>query len=445
MTTLVDAPPVTFGSTAFTLKVVHSVLDGARPEAAVDRPGPLIGEVDRAITRLQSLRLDLVRAADRARVAEAAGASGTAAWLATTTRADGAAASRDLKLATTLEQAAPQTRTALAEGEVSTEHARVIADTISALPEGLAPTETQAIESALLERSRHVDPSALRRAGRRALQAANRSRREVDAHEDRVLRGEEERALARTRLTLHDNRDGTVTGHFTVPSLAGGILRKIVQQMASPRRFAQRAAADARERAAAAGQALSTSEVAQAAWESFRTDDGDWAHRYGMAFLELLEHLPTDKLSGKVNATVVVTVDHDRLRDSLGGAHLDTGHDLSASQARRLACNAGILPLVLAGESLPLDLGRTARFFTEHQRVALATRYTECAADGCDRPYAWSELHHQDPWATGGATDLHLAVPLCGFHHRCAHDPKYATTLTTDDVGLKTVTFRLRT
>ncbi|MBL0005343.1 MAG: HNH endonuclease [Actinomycetales bacterium] len=92
---------------------------------------------------------------------------------------------------------------------------------------------------------------------------------------------------------------------------------------------------------------------------------------------------------------------------------VDTGLTLSAGQARRIACNAGLLPAVLGGPSLPLDLGRADRFFTEAQRVALATIYDECAADGCDRPYAWSELHHEDPWHAGGRTDLAKAVPLC--------------------------------
>ena len=45
--------------------------------------------------------------------------------------------------------------------------------------------------------------------------------RRSDAHEDAELRGEEARAEARVRLTMHDNLDGTVTGHFTVPTLAG--------------------------------------------------------------------------------------------------------------------------------------------------------------------------------------------------------------------------------
>ena len=119
-------------------------------------------------------------------------------------------------------------------------------------------------------------------------------------------------------------------------------------------------------------------------------------------------------------------------------------HDLSAAEARRLACSAGILPVVLDGRSLPLDLGRSKRFFTEAQRVALATTYDECAAPGCDRPYAWCELHHEDPWSRGGATDFGLAVPLCGFHHRLAHDPRHEHQVHTAADGRKSVSFGRR-
>ena len=78
--------------------------------------------------------------------------------------------------------------------------------------------------------------------------------------------------------------------------------------------------------------------------------------------------------------------------------------------------------------------------------MALATTYDECAAEGCDRPYAWCELHHEDPWAAGGATDLapgRAAVP--------ASTTSACTTLATthrvrtDRHGRKTVVLRRRT
>jgi hypothetical protein len=398
-----------------------------------------LGHVDRVITRLQAVRLSLVAEANRSDVASQTGMTGTSAWLAATSRRDSRDAARDVRLATALDDGLPATREALAAGELSTEHAQVIATTAGALPGGLSLQERTAIETSLVSRAKLVDPGALRKVARRALSAAERSQAEVDAHEDQVLRSEEEAALARTRLTWRDNGDGTTTGHFTLPTLAASILAKTVQQIASPRRFAQRAA-----RAAKAVGASTPTEVTTATWDAFRAVDSDWAHRYGTAFVELLEHLPTESLSGKVAATVVVTIDHDRLQESVGAAHLDTGHDLSAGEARRLACNAGILPAVLSGRSVPLDLGRQDRFFSEAQRVALATMYDTCAAEACDRPYAWSELHHEDPWAAGGRTDLELAVPLCGHHHRRLHDARYAHRVETNHHGKKCVTFTRR-
>jgi hypothetical protein len=443
---LTQLRPVATCAASEALDTVHRALDQVEGVPGLTDPTRLIGEADRAIARLQALRLDLVRAADRAQVSAASGASGTAAWLASATRADTASASRDVKLAAALSDSLPATREALAQGTLSTAHAQVIATATDRLPESLTDRERSSIESALVERAKLVDPGTLRKAARRALAVAERSQAEIDAHEDEVVRSEEDRALARTRLSWHDNRDGTLSGHFTVPILAGHMLVKVIQQLASPRRFAQRAAQAARDDAATRGETLSTSRTRERVWEAFRTDSDQWTHRYGSAFAELLEHLPTDRLSGKVNATVLVTMDADTLRDP-GRAKVsetDTGTVLSAGQARRLACSAGLVPLVLGGTSHPLDLGRTGRFFTEHQRTALAARYNACAAEGCDRPYAWTELHHQDPWSHGGATDLHLAVPLCGHHHRLIHHAGFDHRIDTDTRGVKSVTFHRR-
>ena len=113
------------------------------------------------------------------------------------------------------------------------------------------------------------------------------------------------------------------------------------------------------------------------------------------------------------------------LRDALKVAGLDTGETISAGEARRLACNAGIIPAVLGAGSVTLDLGRESRLFSEPQRVAAGLRYDTCAADGCERPYAWCELHHRQPWSRGGRTDLRDAVPLCHWHHQRIHDHRY--------------------
>lgn len=353
--------------------------------------------------------------------------------MAATTQESGAAAARATRLATTLDEGElPQTRAALTAGEMSAENAAIIADVARRLPDDLTADERAAVERRLVRDARVLSPGKFRRAGRAALEASQRPQAEIDRHHDTALRDEEDASRAASRFTYHENNDGTISGSFTVPTLPGAILIKTIQQMISPR------VADGV--ACALGPSTFSNDP--------RADALDWAHRRGLALADLLERLPADHLSGKTNATVVVTIDHSQLLDRLNTdprvGHLDTGEEISPAQARRIACSAGILPVVLGGESLPLDLGRQRRFFTEAQRVTLASVYTECATEGCDRPYAWSELHHEDPWRRGGETNLNLAVPLCGHHHRRIHDPNYEVTIRTDRGGIKTVRLRLR-
>jgi hypothetical protein len=166
------------------VRQIHRVLD----QLAVDRPlsGPTtaaaLGQVERAIARLQSVRLALVAAADRTNLAAESGMTGTGAWLSAQTRSAGAVAAADVRLATALEDGLPVTREALAAGDVSTQHASVIAATADRLPADLSASERRAIEATLVAQARRVDPGALRKAARRALSAAERSRAEVDAH-----------------------------------------------------------------------------------------------------------------------------------------------------------------------------------------------------------------------------------------------------------------------
>ncbi len=155
----------------------------------------------------------------------------------------------------------------------------------------------------------------------------------------------------------------------------------------------------------------------------------------GQAFADLVEHLPVDKLpqSGGLAATVVVTTSLQALRTGLGKATLDTGEEISASAARRMACAAGIVPMVLGGDSVPLDLGRRARLATPAQRVALVKRDGGCTAEHCDRPPGWCETHHHNPWAQGGETNLENLRLLCPHHHRLADDDRYAMTVLPDN------------
>ncbi len=122
--------------------------------------------------------------------------------------------------------------------------------------------------------------------------------------------------------------------------------------------------------------------------------------------------------------TLVVTIGYDALVSGLGVATVDTGHRISAGEARRLACKAGLIPMVLDGASMPLDLGREQRLFDRYQKIAINHRYQGCAADNCDRPPAWMEFHHEDPWHQGGTTDAGKGISFCAPHHHMADHPQ---------------------
>ena len=79
------------------------------------------------------------------------------------------------------------------------------------------------------------------------------------------------------------------------------------------------------------------------------------------------------------------------LIDGLGTATLDTGGCLSAAEARRLACDAAIVPMVLGSDSMPLDVGRQHRLATAALRDALAQRDKGCAFPSCDRSPRYCE------------------------------------------------------
>jgi hypothetical protein len=130
-----------------------------------------------------------------------------------------------------------------------------------------------------------------------------------------------------------------------------------------------------------------------------------------------------------VGVGVLVHIDLKHLLDGLGSARLDTGVHVSAGEARRLACNAGIIPAVLDGRSEPLDLGYEARLHSTAMRRALSIGHESCAAEGCQRPFAWCDVHHPHAWSHGGRTSLANAVPLCPWHHQRAHDRRFGLEL----------------
>ncbi len=111
---------------------------------------------------------------------------------------------------------------------------------------------------------------------------------------------------------------------------------------------------------------------------------------------------------------------------------LPTADTISAGTARRLACTAQLIPTVLNGAGIPLDLGRAQRLYTPAQRIALAARDGGCVFPGCSRPPSWCETHHIKPWSAGGPTNLDTGCLLCAHHHRLIHHSNWTVTIGAD-------------
>ena len=124
----------------------------------------------------------------------------------------------------------------------------------------------------------------------------------------------------------------------------------------------------------------------------------------------------------KSRAELLVTIDFEVLRGALEGAGITGNGDLiTAANARRLACTAGILPLILGGKGQPLDLGRKRRAFTKGQKRAIAARDRGCINPGCSMPAHRTEAHHVDPWSQGGQTRVNNGALLCVICHTAYH------------------------
>lgn len=106
-----------------------------------------------------------------------------------------------------------------------------------------------------------------------------------------------------------------------------------------------------------------------------------------------------------------------RQRLEAGFGLLDGRWAITAATARRLACDAAVIPAVLGSTGEPLDLGRRTRVVSAAQRRAVVTRDRHCAHPGCRRSPRRCDVHHVVPWFLDGPSDLDNLVLLCPYHH----------------------------
>ncbi|MEZ5170332.1 MAG: DUF222 domain-containing protein [Acidimicrobiia bacterium] len=338
------------------------------------------------------------------------------AWMRTHARMTSAAASARVKTARRLRNL-PEIRDAFRTGEISYDHARVLALATDLL-DGLS------LSGSGVDAEVHPEMSAdgvadqahglVRRAGSTFLEAARTldptaTRRVVQhwrhAVEPALLVSEETANAGRRTLHMSQTIGGrwVMNGEFDAES--GSVVATALDALTSPdppdapHRTAGRKAADAMVEGCR--QLLNG----------------------GM--------LPT---VGGQRPHVTVTVGLETLERRVGAppATLESGGPLSGEAARRLACDAGVTRVITCGESLPVDIGRTTKTVPAHIRRGLVVRDHGCAWPGCDRPPGWCDAHHIVHWADGGDTSIENCVLVCRRHHTAVHEHGWRIRLTDD-------------
>lgn len=117
----------------------------------------------------------------------------------------------------------------------------------------------------------------------------------------------------------------------------------------------------------------------------------------------------------------MVTMSLPVLQGLIGSASLALGGPINAEIARRIACDAELIPAVRGSRSEPLDIGRASRTVPAAIRRAVILRDGGCAFPGCSIPARRCEIHHVIHWVDGGPTSLTNCVALCGRHHHSIH------------------------
>ncbi len=161
-------------------------------------------------------------------------------------------------------------------------------------------------------------------------------------------------------------------------------------------------------------------------------------HLRALALVHLTEG--TGGGSGRPDITVVID-----LETLLNGTHpqsrveADGGVTLPVETIRRMACFANIIPVVLGTNGVLLDLGRSQRLATSHQRRALRGMYQTCAISGCGVAFEHCTPHHISYWRNGGRTDIGNLLLLCSRHHHLAHEGGWLLSLDPESRALTVI------
>jgi hypothetical protein len=282
----------------------------------------------------------------------------------------------------------PVTAAALAAGQIGAGQLKVIAQTMTMMPISVPEPARERVEADLVGYADEFDPRRLRLIANRMLDV-------LDPDGPRPNDDPIAATSASGELWLRERRDGRLGLEGWLNPEHGSMVRSLIEQLA-----ARRPGADG------------------------ETDTRTVPQRHADALIELCERArAADEFpsTGGEPPHLTVTIDWDALCTALGTATLDYGQLISASEARRIACDCKIIPVVLGSGSEPLDVGRAQRTVPLGIRRALVARDGGCSFPGCDRPPGRCAVHHVTHWVDGGETSVNNCCLVCAGHHQQVH------------------------
>ena len=279
-------------------------------------------------------------------------------------------AKRDVKLAGQLADLAGTAR-ALADGDITPQHAKIIAE---------AAEHTDVDEAELLDAAATQPTDVF---GHTVREHVN----ERSAGEDLLERRRRQRA--RRELSIKQQSDGMYKLFGLFDPVAGARIETALDAAAKKVRHGEDP-----------------------------TNRATLPQRYADA-LELLA--TGNGAAGTQSTTLLIIAEYDAVAGRVAGAHLPDGTPVSADELVRLAVKAKVVPAIFDTPGRPLWLGRASRDANSAQRIALAARDGGCV--GCGARHNTCEPHHEEHWEHGGPTDIDNLCLLCGHcHHTEIHD-----------------------
>ena len=279
-------------------------------------------------------------------------------------------------------EALPCTAAALASGQLTSEHARVIADAAEKVSPDRADAELVAGAVAA--------PADVFAKRTREWIGRNRTDEEIARDHDRARRRREGRMWVRS--------DGNRILRLELDPVAGAAVES------------------------------SVNEAYDRAW---RADGGRDGHpeevrtreqRMADVLTELLTATgpaPTGPRHPRHQLTAILDISRMGGHPA-GEAHLADGTPLPQVVLERMACDAVVTGVVFDGPGRPIWVGRDHRTATTAQWKALIARDGGCV--GCGADPTRCEAHHVVAWQSGGPTDITNLVLVCSRCHHDLHD-----------------------